>query len=164
MIRTSIFALAILFTACNTPSDSTGDSSTKDNSAAETIIDAPTVNVTPEQLVGIWEITEIRSNPNVKGSAPDMMNKGIIFGFTDDARMSTTSLGIEYMRESLEYSTMGYMIEKGVIRSIDDNSIFELQWGEEGIRVVKIGNDELCLWYKMLGSKKDKYAYLKRAS
>lgn len=155
------FVVALLLISC---SASTGSIEKEDDSkpTQKVLVDAPTVDVRPEQLTGIWEITETRTHPDVKGTEPDMFNQKMIFGFTNDARMSTTSLGLDYMKKNLDYSTINYIVEKGVIRSVDDNAIFKMQWGEEGIRVVKIGKNELCLWYSLLGSKKDLYAYFKR--
>ncbi len=158
---TAQLTLLLLLASC-TSSLETEEKKVDSNQTPKVLIDAPTVDVTNEQLAGIWEITETRSNPDVKGTEPDLFNAKMIFGFTKDGRMSTTSLGLDYMKKTLDYSTIKYIVDKGVITSADDNAIFKMQWGEEGIRVVKIGKDELCLWYNLLGSKKDLYAYFKR--
>jgi hypothetical protein len=161
VLRTSLFSLLLLLVSCTPSLESKGENADS-NPTQKVLIDAPNVDVTPEQLAGIWEIIETRTHPDVKGTEPDLFNAKMIFGFTKDARMSTTSLGFDYMKETLEYSTIDFRIDKGVITSADDNAIFKMQWGEEGIRVVKIGKDELCLWYSLLGSKKDLCAYFKR--
>lgn len=165
MKSTYFFALTLLLVACGAPasdSETSEMNSTVSSEAIETIIDAPTVDASIEQLSGIWIVSEIRTNPDFKGTKPDMLNEGVVFGFTADGRMSTTSMGAKYMRETLEESPFKYKIENGVIQSLDDNGIFKMQWGEEGIRVVKIGSDELCIWHNILGKEKDKYAYLTR--
>lgn len=160
VLRTSLVAL-LLLVSCG-QSTRSKEKEARLKALEEKPIDASTVDATPEQLAGIWEITEMRTDPNAKGIGVNRLNEGVIIGFTDDARMSTTSLGLDHMKETLEYSTIDIKVENGFILSADDSEIYKMQWGDAGIGIFKIGKDELCLSNFLHGAQSDWYAYFKR--
>jgi len=141
----------------------------KSGSTSEEFVNAPTIaDATLEQIAGIWEIAEIRTNPNEKGKKPGMMDKGIIFGFTKEGNMSTTSLGLEYMKETLGENSPKIKIENGKIYSGEEGiqkKIFNGQWGE-CLHIVLLNENEMALGYNIFGNSENfkEYKYFKKVS
>lgn len=118
-------------------------------------------SATYEKLVGIWQITEERSHPEQKGKVPGMMHKGVLFGFHENGKFATTSMGLEQMKETFGDLGVKVIVDKGMIVSEEPNDIFKMQW-KEGLAIYLLNEDELVLKHDGPGSNKDTFYYFKR--
>lgn len=161
-----IFFFSIIFYCCgNKETSKENNISTEQNSKIEPKAEfKPVTDVTYDQLIGIWEIKEIRKDPNVSGEKPGMMDKGILFGFNKKGMLSTTSLGLEYFKGIWKEMGMLVKVNNGEICSADSSQIFKEQWGG-CIPVFLINKNELVLKYDLLSKSVTddvEFKYLKR--
>jgi hypothetical protein len=101
------------------------------------------VDVTLEQLVGAWEITEIRTDPAVKGRKPTKGEMPFDIGFTGDGEMSTLPTEID-LSSDLNFIETKIAIEKGAIFPSKKYMKFEVQLGD-ALEVLLINDKELVL-------------------
>lgn len=160
-----IFFFSIIFYCCGnkeTPKEDTTKEKKTNNEISTDF--KPVGSVTYDQLIGIWEIKEVRKDPNIAGEKPGMMDKGILFGFNKKGMLSTSSLGLQYFKTSWEDIGMLVNVSNGEICSADSNVVFNEQWGG-CISVFLINKNELVLKYNVLGKSvtdEVEFKYLKR--
>lgn len=144
-----LFFSAILLLSCTQVNE-------KSMTNKKVILENPKVveNADFNDIIGIWEQVEKRKHPKEKGVHDLKGSHPIIFAFNENTKFMTSSLGIDYVKEM--YGSLGVkvFIEKGIIKSLEYNKLYENMWGK-GIEIYKLENDSLILKYKSYNTSKD---------
>jgi hypothetical protein len=165
MLKSSFLIAAglFLFSCSSTPSPETSAPPQQAAVQEEPAKPAPEVlkTATYDQLVGIWKLTEERTHPLEKGTPPRSMNSGIMFGFHENGRFISSSLGMEYMEEALGLLGAEVVVKDGVILSKNGDEMFAEQWGK-GLTIYALGPDEMVIQYNILQNSDDKISLFQR--
>lgn len=154
----------ILFSCSNSTVSNEKEQTKNENGQTIEKVFNPIEETRYEQLIGIWEIKELRTDPNVAGKDPGRMDVGILFSFNKDSMFSTTSLGLEYLKRTRDNLGAKVTLNKGELFPTTHPAIFEAQWGKS-IDVLMINESELVLRYAgvgAIGAEKNEFRYFKR--
>lgn len=151
------FVSASLLFACSQPEP-------KKETKTEVKAEEPKIleSVTYDQLIGVWKVTEQRKDPKTKGVKPHPMEDGIIYGFHENGRFMTSSLGLDYVKDMFGTLGMQVKVEGGKIKSAEKSDIFDNQWGENGIEIYLVNDKELVIKFKTFKKYDNPYMYLEK--
>lgn len=131
-------------------------------SVVKTVVPKIIENVSYDQLIGVWEVTEQRKDPQIKGVQPHPMEDGILYAFHENGRFMTTSMGIDYLKDVFGFLGMKVTVKEGKIKSTEKSDLYDNQWGKNGIEIYKINQSELVLKFKTFKQYENPYLYLEK--
>jgi hypothetical protein len=146
-IKTTIFLgiIPALLFSCSSTINEMEKAKEKAEKDVEEYNAGESVSFTLKQLVGTWELAEIRVSPLEVGMKP-IADQAILMGIDDDQNLAFATEGETELKSNLQNLSSPFTINDNTICSTDTNDIvFKLQFGGPNVKVFLINEKELVL-------------------